>query len=38
MKKLKINPNCKKKKQETCYWKNNKKMCYCKNPKNCKLK
>lgn len=28
----KTNPNCKKKKQETCYWKNNKKMCFCKNP------
>lgn len=24
------NPNCKKKTQETCYWKNSKKMCYCK--------
>lgn len=24
------NPNCKKKTQETCYWKNSKRMCYCK--------
>lgn len=28
--KIRGNPNCKKKAQETCYWKYSKKMCYCK--------
>lgn len=37
-KKTSKNPHCKTKKQETCYWKHSKRMCFCKNPPSTRYK